>query len=62
MTLKAVFVSSDCTVGETEASAGNHRNTAWAGSVFSSDGRVLFVNRYNGVTPAITDPFDRGTL
>ena len=49
-------------VGKAGASTGNQRNTEWAGSVFSSDGRMLFVNLYTGVTLAITGPFDRGTL
>ena len=31
-------------VGKTGANSGNQRNTEWAGSVFSPDGRVLFVN------------------
>ena len=43
--------------------AGNFRNTEWAGSVFSSDGRVLFVNLYTpGITLAITGPWLRGSL
>jgi hypothetical protein len=49
-------------VGKTGAVAGNQRNTEWAGSVFSSDGRVLFVNLYCGVTLAITGPWGKGTL
>ena len=49
-------------VGKFGAVAGNQRNTEWAGSVFSSDGRVLFVNLYCGVTLAITGPFGNGTL
>lgn len=49
-------------VGKTGATAGNQRNTEWAGSVFSPDGRVLFVNLYTGVTLAITGPWTKGTL
>ncbi len=49
-------------VGKFGAPSGNQRNTEWAGSVFSSDGRVLFVNLYCGVTLAITGPWTRGTL
>jgi uncharacterized protein len=49
-------------VGKFGAVAGNQRNTEWAGSVFSSDGRVLFVNLYCGVTLAITGPFGNGTM
>jgi secreted PhoX family phosphatase len=50
-------------VGKTGASAGNRRNTEWAGSVFSPDGRVLFVNLYSpGITLAITGPWARGHL
>jgi uncharacterized protein len=49
-------------VGKFGAVTGNQRNTEWAGSVFSSDGRVLFVNLYCGVTLAITGPFGNGTL
>ena len=49
-------------VGKFGALAGNQRNTEWAGSVFSSDGRVLFVNLYCGATLAITGPFGNGTL
>lgn len=49
-------------VGKTGASTGNQRNTEWAGSVFSPDGRVLFVNIYTGVTLAITGPWHKGTL
>jgi len=48
--------------GKFGAPLGNQRNTEWAGSVFSSDGRVLFVNLYCGVTLAITGPFGVGTL
>ncbi|MFM8898390.1 MAG: alkaline phosphatase PhoX [Burkholderiales bacterium] len=49
-------------VGKTGAPSGNQRNTEWAGSVFSPDGRVLFVNLYLGVTLAITGPWARGSL
>lgn len=49
-------------VGKTGAVAGNQRNTEWAGTVFSSDGRILFANLYCGVTLAITGPWQRGTL
>ena len=49
-------------VGKTGASAGNQRNSEWAGCVFSPDGRVLFVNLYVGVTLAITGPWQNGTL
>ena len=49
-------------VGKTGAPSGNQRNTEWAGSVFSPDGRVLFVNLYCGVTLAITGPWQRGSL
>ncbi|WP_332687438.1 hypothetical protein, partial [Devosia sp.] len=49
-------------VGKTGANSGNQRNTEWAGSVFSPDGRVLFVNIYTGVTLAITGPWTKGTL
>lgn len=49
-------------VGKTGAAAGSQRNTEWAGSVFSPDGRVLFVNLYVGVTLAITGPWEQGTL
>lgn len=49
-------------VGKFGAVSGNQRNTEWAGSVFSPDGRVLFVNLYCGVTLAITGPWTRGTL
>jgi hypothetical protein len=49
--------------GKPLAPSGNFRNTEWAGSVFSSDGRVLFVNLYTpGITLAITGPWTRGTL
>jgi uncharacterized protein len=49
--------------GKPLAPAGNFRNTEWAGSVFSPDGRVLFVNLYTpGITLAITGPWQRGTL
>lgn len=49
--------------GKPLAPAGNFRNTEWAGSVFSSDGRVLFVNLYTpGITLAITGPWQRGSL
>ena len=49
-------------VGKPGAATGNQRNTEWAGSVFSPDGRVLFVNLYCGVTLAITGPFQNGHL
>ncbi|MBL0943612.1 MAG: DUF839 domain-containing protein [Hydrogenophaga sp.] len=50
-------------VGKAGSNAGNHRNTEWAGSVFSPDGRVLFVNLYTpGVTLAITGPWSKGSL
>jgi len=49
-------------VGKPGAATGNQRNTEWAGSVFSPDGRVLFVNLYCGVTLAITGPFENGHL
>jgi len=43
--------------------AGDHRDTEWAGSVFSPDGHTLFVNLYTpGITLAITGPWARGTL
>ncbi len=48
--------------GKPGATTGNQRNTEWAGSVFSPDGRVLFVNLYCGVTLAITGPFEKGHL
>jgi uncharacterized protein len=49
--------------GKPNAPAGNFRNTEWAGSVFSPDGRILFVNLYTpGITLAITGPWTRGTL
>ncbi len=49
-------------VGKNSAS-GDRRNTEWAGSVFSPDGRVLFVNLYTpGITLAITGPWDKGHL
>jgi secreted PhoX family phosphatase len=42
---------------------GNQRNTEWAGSCFSPDGRVLFVNLYTpGITLAIVGPWGIGTL
>ena len=49
-------------VGKPNAATGNQRNTEWAGSCFSPDGRVLFVNLYTGVTLAISGPWARGTL
>jgi len=59
----------DCTAeqlaaaGKSTALAGNHRDTEWAGSVFSPDGHTLFVNLYTpGITLAITGPWARGTL
>ena len=49
--------------GKPNAPAGNNRNSEWAGSVFSPDGRVLFVNLYSpGITLAITGPWERGNL
>lgn len=49
--------------GKSTALAGDHRDTEWAGSVFSPDGHWLFVNLYNpGITLAITGPWARGTL
>lgn len=49
-------------VGKTGATAGDQRNSEWAGAVFSPDGRVLFVNLYTGVTLAITGPWANGNL
>lgn len=50
-------------VGKTGATSGPQRNTEWCGSVFSPDGRVLFVNlQAPGVTLAITGPWTKGTL
>ena len=49
-------------VGKPGAAVGDQRNTEWAGSVFSPDGRVLFVNLYCGVTMAIVGPWQNGTL
>lgn len=49
-------------VGKLGATAGDQRNSEWAGAVFSPDGRVLFVNLYTGVTLAITGPWQNGTL
>lgn len=49
--------------GKSTALAGDHRDTEWAGSVFSPDGHWLFVNLYTpGITLAITGPWARGTL
>ena len=48
--------------GKPRAPSGNQRNTEWAGSCFSPDGSVLFVNLYAGVTLAISGPWERGTL
>jgi secreted PhoX family phosphatase len=49
--------------GKSTALAGDHRDTEWAGSVFSPDGQWLFVNLYTpGITLAITGPWARGTL
>lgn len=49
--------------GKSTALAGDHRNTEWAGAVFSPDGHVLFVNLYTpGITLAIMGPWTRGTL
>jgi uncharacterized protein len=50
-------------VGKLGSLSGNRRNTEWAGSCFSPDGRVLFVNLYTpGITLAITGPWAIGTL
>lgn len=50
-------------VGKSTALAGDHRNSEWAGAVFSPDGHTLFVNLYTpGITLAITGPWERGTL
>lgn len=49
--------------GKSTSLAGDHRDSEWAGSVFSPDGRVLFVNLYTpGITLAITGPWNRGHL
>ena len=49
--------------GKSTSLAGDHRDTEWAGSVFSPDGHTLFVNLYTpGITLAITGPWARGTL
>jgi uncharacterized protein len=49
--------------GKSSALAGDRRNTEWAGSCFSPDGRVLFVNLYTpGITLAIMGPWASGTL
>jgi uncharacterized protein len=49
--------------GKPLAPAGDNRNTEWAGSCFSPDGRVLFVNLYTpGITLAITGPWTKGNL
>jgi secreted PhoX family phosphatase len=49
--------------GKAASLAGDHRDTEWAGSVFSPDGHTLFVNLYTpGITLAITGPWARGTL
>lgn len=49
--------------GKSTSLAGDHRDSEWAGSVFSPDGRVLFVNLYTpGITLAITGPWSRGHL
>jgi uncharacterized protein len=48
--------------GKPSAPTGNQRSTEWAGSCFSPDGRVLFVNLYQGVTLAISGPWSKGTL
>jgi secreted PhoX family phosphatase len=49
--------------GKSPSLAGDHRDTEWAGAVFSADGHVLFVNLYTpGITLAITGPWARGTL
>lgn len=49
-------------VGKPGAPTGNQRNTEWAGTCFSPDGRVLFANLYTGVTLAISGPWAKGTL
>jgi secreted PhoX family phosphatase len=49
-------------VGKPNAPTGNQRNSEWAGSCFSPDGRVMFVNLYTGVTLAISGPWAKGTL
>ncbi len=50
-------------VGKSPLLAGDHRNSEWAGAVFSPDGHTLFVNLYTpGITLAITGPWARGTL
>ena len=49
--------------GKSTSLAGDHRDTEWAGSVFSPDGHTLFVNLYTpGITLAISGPWARGTL
>ena len=49
--------------GKSTALAGDHRDTEWAGSVFSPDGHWLFVNLYTpGITLAITGPWAHRTL
>lgn len=49
--------------GKSPSLAGDHRNSEWAGAVFSPDGHVLFVNLYTpGITLAIMGPWARGTL
>jgi secreted PhoX family phosphatase len=49
--------------GKPLAPAGDNRNTEWAGSCFSPDGRILFVNLYTpGITLAITGPWTKGNL
>jgi hypothetical protein len=49
--------------GKPLAPAGDERDSEWAGSVFSPDGRVLFVNLYTpGITLAITGPWSKGNL
>lgn len=50
-------------VGKAGSASGDRRNTEWAGSVFSPDGRVLFVNLYSpGITLAIMGPWTKGNL
>ncbi|MBL8383989.1 MAG: DUF839 domain-containing protein [Burkholderiales bacterium] len=49
--------------GKSGTLAGDRRNTEWAGSCFSPDGRVLFVNLYTpGITLAISGPWAKGHL
>jgi hypothetical protein len=49
--------------GKPPAPAADERDSEWAGSVFSPDGRVLFVNLYTpGITLASTGPWTKGNL